>query len=105
MEAIQNQRRVRAMGFDSPYVGITHVAAARSNRSFLMIAQRIIEEFINGFPAFSFAHPHHDRAIQIINQGRVLVSFAIGNLVYAKGLESSNPVSTSYALNRSMQLI
>jgi hypothetical protein len=54
VKAIQLQRRIGAMRFDRPYLGLAHITATGSDLSLLIITQHAIEEFINGFPAFSF---------------------------------------------------
>jgi len=93
MEAIQDESGVRAMLLDGPYVGFTHVTGGPENLVFLVGGEAFLEEQVDRFSPLAFAHPYDARSVQVIDDGSVLIAFAIGDLVYTDGPQSSDPMA------------
>ena len=56
-------------------------------------------------PAAALSDPHDDRALQVIDQRRVLVALAVGDLVDADDPKSPHTMATTIAFNAAVQLV
>ena len=97
METIQDQSDIRTMRLDRTYVGFTHVTGGPANLVSLVRGEFFLEETVDGFSALAFADPYDARSIQVVDDGCVLVALAIGDLIYADGPQSSDPMAIPQA--------
>ena len=103
MEAIQDELSVGAMFFDGIDEGFAHVAASPGQLFFLVIAERLFEEPVDGLAGLALTDPKNPRAVKVVNNSDVLVPFAVGDLIDADGFEPSNSVAVAYARDRAMK--
>jgi len=97
METIQNQDSVGTVIFDGPYIGLAHIAAGPLNLLFLIVTKMFGKEFINGASALALADPHNTSTIKIIDDGSVLMPFAVRDLINSYGFKPSDSVSGTKA--------
>ena len=93
------------MRSDSTDVSVAHVTTACSDLLFLIITEHGIEELVDSCPTFAFSNPQYDGTLQIVNQRGILVSLAIRYLVDPYCSQASHPVTSTDALDASMDLI
>lgn len=93
METIQDEGGIRAMLLEGPDVGFTHVTSGPANLVSLVGGEVFLEEEVDGFSTLAFADPDDARSVQVIDDGSVLVAFAIGDLVDPDGPQSSDPMA------------
>jgi hypothetical protein len=90
METIQDQGDVRAMLLDGAYVGFTHVTGSPENLLSLVVGEAFLEEEVDRIPALALFDPNDARSVQVIDDSRVLVALAIGDLIHTDGAQSSD---------------
>jgi hypothetical protein len=97
METIQNQRSVGAVIFDGSYISLAHVAASPLDLLFLVVTKVFGKEFINGSSSLALADPHNTSPIKIIDDGSVLMPFAVRDFINPYGFKTPNFVSRTKA--------
>jgi hypothetical protein len=96
MQAIRYQRGIRAMGFDGPDVGLAHVTTCVLDSGFLIVAQRLVEELVNGLSPLALADPDQTGSIQVVDRRGVLVPLVIGDSINANARPTQrNPLNLS----------
>jgi len=105
VEAVQDQGGLGAVRFNGSNVGLTHIAAGPLDFRFLVVTERFIEELVDGFATLSLADPYDAGAIQVIDDGGILVAPAVGDLIDAHGFKVPNAVSFPQPSNAAVQLI
>jgi len=103
MEAIQDELSIGAMIFDGIDEGFAHVAASPGHLFFLVVAERLFEEPVDGLAGLALTDPKNPRAVKVVNDSDVLVPLAVGDLIDADGFEPSNTVAIAYARDRAMK--
>ena len=103
MEAIQDELCIGAMFFNGIDEGFAHVAASPGKLFFLVVAERLFEEPVDGLTGLALTDPKNPRAVKVVNDSDVLVPFAVGDLIDADGFEPSNSVAIAYARDRAME--
>jgi hypothetical protein len=71
----------------------------------LVFAKDIIEENIDGFPALSFANPNNPGPFKIVDEGCILFTLFIRNLIYPDRPESSDSMAGTYTSDTAMQMV
>jgi len=99
MEPIQDEGGIRAMLLDGPYVGFTHVTGGKEDVLSLIGGEGFLEEEVDGFSTFAFAHPDDARSVQVIDDRGVLAAFAIGDLIDTDGGQSSDPMAIAQSVD------
>jgi hypothetical protein len=105
VESVDDQRDVRAVGFDPLNVGSTHVAAGPFDSALLTFGKFLQKEFINRFPALALADPDDAGAIKIIDNRRELSALQVRDFIDAKRDDSTDFMIGSHASDDSVQLI
>lgn len=99
METIQDESGIRAMLLDGPYVRFTHVTGGKEDVLSLIGGEVFLEEEVDGFSTFAFAHPDDARSVQVIDDRSVLAAFAIGDLIDTDGLQSSDLMAIAQSVD------
>ena len=81
MEAVDDERHIRAVVGDRPDVGGTHVATGSGDPGFLPPAQPVVEEAVDGVAALAGADPEDPRAVQVVDEGGEFTALAVGDLI------------------------
>ena len=95
VKSVQYELGVRAVVFDGTDECCTHVAAGPLDLLPLVIAEYLVEEFVDGFALLALSDPEHAGAFEVVDNGDVFVPLVVGDLINADGLESPDPVSIS----------
>lgn len=99
MKTVNHQRGVRAVRFDGANVRFTHITASGLVLIFLEITQLGFEELVYALPAFAKAYPDDLGAIQIVDQGGVLMAFLERYFIDADVLQPADTFTEiSYSL-------
>ena len=99
MESIDNKS-----GFIQPFfyhrnIRLGHIAAGELDFRALVFAQLCLEEFLQSLAAFSGSHPYDLGAFQVIDDGGVLMSLAVRNLVNTHVGQVSDLMVGSLSIN------
>ena len=92
VEAVQDQGRILAVGLDGSNVGFAHVAAGPRDLGFLVVAEGLGEEPVDGLTPFTCADPDHTGPIQVVDDRGILVALSVGDLINPYRLETSDLV-------------
>jgi len=105
VKTVQYEFGIRAVVFDSPDEGFTHVAAGPLDLLPLVVAEHLVEELVDGVALLALSDPEHAGTFEVVDNGDVFVPLVVGDLIHADGLESPDPVSISYASNGPMEYV
>src|SRR3990172_9414745 len=92
MEAVDDEGSIGAVVADGAQVSFAHVAAGPADVTLLIGSEGLGEEAIDGVAALTFTDPDDARPVQIIDEGGVLMTFGIGDLIDAEGLQVTDAV-------------
>ncbi len=105
VKSIQDEGGLGAVLLDCSDVRLAHIAAGPLDLLLLVAAEGFGEEPINALPALAFADPDHAGSVHVIDNGGVLMAFAVGNLIDANALEAPNSVSVPESLDGAVEQI
>jgi len=77
VKPVQDEDGVGAVVLDGADVALAHVAAGPFDLLLLVVAQLVSKEPVDGFTAFALTDPDDTGSIQIIDDGGLLVPFAV----------------------------
>src|SRR5271170_167443 len=103
MKAIDDEFGIGAMMLDGLGIGPAHIAAGPGDVQSLVFTEFGVEELVDGLTAFAEPHPHDNRAIEVIDNGRELAALTVGDLVNAKCDKTAYLMASAYAGNDAVQ--
>lgn len=95
MEAIDDERGIRAMVLDRVGIVGADIAAGPMNLVPLVLARSFAETRVDGCAALSGPHPHCRGVLEVVEQGGELAPFAVGDLVSLESDVAAGAVSVT----------
>jgi hypothetical protein len=71
----------------------------------LVVAEAFVEKPLDGVPAFALADPNYAGTINVIDDGGILMAFAVGDLIDSHGLKAPDPMSVTQTDNAAVKQV
>jgi hypothetical protein len=105
VEAVQNERGIRAVMLDGVDISTAHITAGPANAASLVNGEVIVEEAVDGFTSLAGTDPDDAGAIQIVDDGGELATLGERDFVDADSDQSADFVTGAGAGNDAVEQI
>ena len=103
VETVEDKLSIGAVFFYGVDVGFAHITASPNDFLLLIIAEFGLKESVDGVAALALSDPEDARAFKIVDDGNVLVPFAVGYLIDTDSLEPANAVAVTNSRDGAME--